>query len=169
MVQMGETGVEFEAWYRALHPRLLSSLILITGNGETARDATDEAFTRAFQHWKRVSRMASPDAWTFTVARNVARRRARRAKQERNLMSLDAAGVSLTVPAPAGEAWALVGDLPERQRTAVVLRHVADLTEPEIARVMGITRGTVSTTLGDAHRALRAKLGDDGMQDPVDG
>lgn len=162
---MGESEQgEFEAWYRALHPRLLASLILITGNGEAAREATDEAFTRAYQHWRRVSRMASPDAWTFTVARNVARRGARRARQERNLLRVEAAGANPAVPAPAGEAWALVASLPERQRTAVVLRHVADLTEPEIARVMGITRGTVSTTLADAHRALKAQLADDGEE-----
>jgi DNA-directed RNA polymerase specialized sigma24 family protein len=162
---MGEAEGAFEAWYRALHPRLLASLTLITGNGEAARDATDEACTRAFQHWKRVSRMDSPDAWTFTVARNVARRGARRAKQERSLMKPETAGALSTVPGPAGEAWALVAGLPERQRTAVVLRHVADLTEPEIARIMRITRGTVSTTLADAHRALRAKLNDDEMGD----
>jgi RNA polymerase sigma-70 factor (ECF subfamily) len=164
---MGETDQgEFEAWYQALHPRLLASLILITGNGETARDATDEAFTRAYQHWRRVARMDSPDAWTFTVARNVARRGARRARQERSLLRVEGANARTAVPAPAGEAWALVASLPERQRTAVVLRHVADLTEPEIARVMGITRGTVSTTLADAHRALRAELSD---REDVDG
>jgi DNA-directed RNA polymerase specialized sigma24 family protein len=162
---MGESEVAFEAWYRALHPRLLASLTLITGNGETARDATDEACTRAFQHWKRVSRMDSPDAWAFTVARNVARRGARRARQERSLMKLHAAGAHSTVPGPAGEAWALVAGLPERQRMAVVLRHVADLTEPEIAKVMRITRGTVSTTLADAHRALRAKVNDNEIED----
>ena len=155
---MGEAVVEFEAWYRALHPRLLASLILIAGNGETARDATDEAFTRAYQHWSRVRRMDSPDAWTFTVARNVVRRRGRRARQERTLMRAAAARVDAAIPAPAGEAWALVAALPERQRTAVVLRHVADLTEPDIARVMHITRGTVSTTLADAYRSLRAQL-----------
>lgn len=159
---------EFETWYRAFHPRLLASLILITGNGETARDATDEAFVRACQHWNRVSRMAAPDAWAFTVARNVVRRRARRAKQERDLLRLDRAGGNEFVPAPAGEAWALIAELPERQRMAVVLRHVADLTEPEIARVMRITRGTVSTTLADAHRALRSRLSDDAERDSSD-
>ena len=159
---MGESEQgDFEAWYRALHPRLLATLILITGNGEVARDATDEAFARAYQHWRRVSRMASPDAWTFTVARNVARRGARRATHERSLLRVQAAGVSTAVPAPAGEAWALVASLPERQRVAIVLRHVADLTEPEIARAMRISRGTVSTTLADAHRALKAQLRDD--------
>jgi RNA polymerase sigma-70 factor (ECF subfamily) len=155
---MGESDGDFEAWYRALHPRLLATLILITGNGETARDATDEAFTRAYQHWPRVQRMRSPDAWVFTVARNIVRRRGRRARQERSLMQLAAQGVTAAVPAPAGEAWELVAGLPDRQRTAVVLRHVADLTEPDIARVMHVTRGTVSTTLADAYRSLRERL-----------
>ena len=84
-------------------------------------------------------------------------------------MNLHTAGALATAPGPAGEAWALVAGLPERQRTAVVLRHVADLTEPEIAKVMRITRGTVSTTLADAHRALRAKLNEDEMKDGTRG
>ena len=82
------------------------------------------------------------------------------------MLRLGTAGNHGSVPAPAGEAWALVAALPERQRTAVVLRHVADLTEPEIARVMGITRGTVSSTLSDAHRALRAQLADEAEEPP---
>jgi DNA-directed RNA polymerase specialized sigma24 family protein len=161
---MGDADVEFEAWYRALHPRLLAALVLITGNGELARDATDEAFTRAYQHWSRVQRMRSPDAWLFTVARNVVRRRGRRARQERSLMQLTAGVAAADVPAPAGEAWALVAALPERQRCAVVLRHVADLTEPDIARAMHITRGTVSTTLADAYKTLRERLADEDDQ-----
>jgi RNA polymerase sigma-70 factor (ECF subfamily) len=158
---MGDADVEFEAWYRALHPRLVAALVLITGNGEIARDATDEACTRAYQHWARVRRMDSPDAWVFTVARNVVRRRGHRARHERTLMQLTASSATAQVPAPAGEAWALVAALPERQRTAVVLRHVADLTEPDIARVMRITRGTVSSTLADAYRSLRGHLTDE--------
>ncbi|MEZ5167047.1 MAG: sigma-70 family RNA polymerase sigma factor [Acidimicrobiales bacterium] len=63
-----------------------------------------------------------------------------------------------TLPGPAGELWLLVEDLPLRRRTAVVLRHVGQLTEPEIAQVMGISRGTVSATLRQAYAALRMGL-----------
>jgi DNA-directed RNA polymerase specialized sigma24 family protein len=62
------------------------------------------------------------------------------------------------VPAPAGEAWDLVRDLAPRQRTAVVLRYVADLTEADIAVVMGVSRGTVSSTLIDARRVIARRL-----------
>src|SRR4051812_28146295 len=125
---MGEVAhADFEPWYRALHPRLLATLILMTGDAEIARDATDEAFTRALERWRRVRGMESPDAWTFTVARNVVRRRHRRTRQERSLLGRSHDAARAVVPAPAGEAWALVEALPPRQREAVVLRHVADL------------------------------------------
>ena len=48
--------------------------------------------------------------------------------------------------------------LPTRQRTAVVLRFVADLTESQIAQAMGVSRSTVSSTLSDALAALHRVL-----------
>ncbi|HVN50987.1 MAG TPA: sigma factor-like helix-turn-helix DNA-binding protein [Acidimicrobiales bacterium] len=151
----------FEAFYAEEHGRLVTTLLLATGDAEVARDATDEAFVRALQAWRRVQHMDSPAGWTYRVALNVVRRRARRAALERRLLAGRARPVATAVPAPAGEAWALVRDLPERQRTAVVLRFVADLTEAEVARAMGVSRSTVSSTLADAQRALGRALADD--------
>ncbi len=123
---------------------------------------------RALGAWRRVSGMESPDGWTYRVAINVVRRRARRAALERRLLARSDRPPA-SVPAPAGEAWAAVADLPTRQRTAVVLRFVADLTEAQIAQAMGITRSTVSSTLADAARALGHALADppDGPPGPT--
>jgi len=74
-----------------------------------------------------------------------------------------ALGSQANVPAPAGEVWDLVAALPERQRQVVVLRHVADLKEAQIASVLNISRSTVSTTLRDAHQRLGSLL-DDGVE-----
>jgi len=155
----------FEAFYRETHGGLVTSMLLVTGDAELAREATDEAFARAVGAWGRVSEMASPAGWTYRVALNVVRRRARRAGLERRLLSRQAPPPD--VPAPAGEAWAIVADLPPRQRTAVVLRYVADLTEPQIAQAMGVSRSTVSSTLADASAALRRAL-DDPHEHPAD-
>ena len=146
----------FEEFYEAEHGRLVTSVLLATGQADTARDAADEAFLRALMAWPRVSAMASPAGWTYRVALNVARRRERRRTLERTLLARRSPPPD--VPAPAGEAWAVVAELPPRQRTAIVLRFVADMTEAQIASVMGITRSTVSSTLADASRTLARSL-----------
>ena len=147
---------DFEAWYRAQHPRLLASMLLVTGDLHEAAEATDEAFARACERWDRLATMASPGGWTYRTALNVTRRRARRRQLEHHLLRRTPPAAD--VPAPAGEAWALVADLPPRQRTAVVLRYVADLPEDGIAEAMGIRRGTVAATLHAARRTLGRDL-----------
>jgi RNA polymerase sigma factor (sigma-70 family) len=147
---------DFGRWYSAEHARLFASVVLLSGDRDVAADATDEAFSRALQHWSRVSHMESPEGWTYRVAVNVVRRMGRRRTLERRLLRRLA--VSDVAPAPEGEVWDLVRSLTTRQRTAVVLRYVADLAETDIAAAMGVTRGTVASTLADARRRLRDAL-----------
>jgi DNA-directed RNA polymerase specialized sigma24 family protein len=149
---------EFEGWYRNEHPRLVTLLAAATGDAELARDAADEALARAFEQWPRVCRMSSPTGWTYAVGLNVARRHARRRALERRLLGRRREEL---VPGPTGELWMVVADLPERQRTAVLLRHVGQLTEHEIADVMGVARGTVSSTLRSAYRRLGTTINRD--------
>jgi RNA polymerase sigma-70 factor, ECF subfamily len=153
---------DFESWYRSNHARLVAAVLLVSGNLDLTRDAVDEACTRAFARWDRVRQMQSPAGWTYRVALNALRRRQRRAALERRLLAR-AAPVDV-IPAPAGEAWEAVRDLPTRQRTAIVLRYVADLTQIEVAAVMGVTRSTVSSLLADAHAHLAELI----APDPVD-
>lgn len=158
---MGVVGVraDFDDWYRAAHPRLSAALLALTGSAEVATDSVDEACMRALARWDRVGDMPSPDAWAYRTAVNHAKRRLRRASLERRLLTRFRPPTELA--GPAGEIWELVGRLPLRQRTAVVLRYVADLPEAQVAEVMGISRGTVASTLSDARRRLGAQLSDD--------
>ena len=156
----GSGAEEFEPWYRREYPRVLATLVLVVGDGELGREAADEAFARALARWSSVSRMVSPAGWTYRVALNLARRSARRATAERRLLRL-ARPDGLAVPAPAVELWQVVRQLPRRQREVVVLRHLVDLREREIADVLGIRRSSVSRSLAAAHRTLRGWLSDD--------
>ncbi len=151
---MDVSSDDFEGWYRRTHPRLVSVIAGVTGDGDAAAEAADEAFSRALERWDRVAAMDSPSGWVYATALNVARRRFRRRALERRLLPAR----SEQMPGPAGELWVLVEALPIRRRTAVVLRHVAQMTEPEIAAVMGVSRGTVSATLRQAYAALRVDL-----------
>ena len=62
-------------------------------------------------------------------------------------------------PEPAtGEVWDAVARLPEPDRVLVAMRYVADLTQEEIARVLGIAAGTVASGLHRARRRLGMEL-----------
>jgi DNA-directed RNA polymerase specialized sigma24 family protein len=152
---LGDEDGNFEVWYRREQPRLVTVLAASTRDVALATEATDEAFARAFERWRRVSQMDSPTGWTYRVALNIVRRRTRRHALERLALGRMR---SDDVPGPTGELWLMVADLPPRQRTAVLLRHVGQLTEQEVADVTGVARGTVSSTLRSAYQRLRNRL-----------
>jgi RNA polymerase sigma-70 factor (ECF subfamily) len=142
----------FDSWYRREHPRLVAALFVVTGDLPIASESVDEAFARALERWDRVVAMEKPSGWVFKVALNVSRCMARRASLERRLLRRQPP--EMNVPAPAGEVWAMVSDLPRREREVVVLRHMGGFAEVEIADCLGIARSTVSTTLRSAHHRL---------------
>jgi RNA polymerase sigma-70 factor (ECF subfamily) len=144
----------FEAWYLREHPKVVAALTWVSGDPHLAAEATDEAFARAYADWRKVGQMASPGGWVYRVALNVVRRRMRRAALERRTLE-PPADVAEVVDR---EIWAVVQQLPERQRVAVVLRYLLDLPEQEVATAMGISRGTVASALSSARRRLAAWL-----------
>ena len=147
----------FDSWYRLQHPRVLGVLVALSGDPDLDGDATDEAFSRAFERWDQVSGMASPAAWTHRVALNELRRRARRRTlEQRHRWRWVERQRDVEVPEP--EVWAAVRALPARQRQVLVLRYVGDLPEAEIADLVGISRGTVASTLLEARRRLADAL-----------
>jgi RNA polymerase sigma-70 factor, ECF subfamily len=157
---MGVDAEDFDRWYLQLHPVLLSSLSVVAGDADEAREATDEAFARAIERWSRVREMESPAGWVFRTALNVVKRRARRQSLERRLLGR----VPPEVESPLGwsvEVLDAVRSLPERERVAIALRYVADLSTTQIAEVMGIAPGTVGSTLSAGRRRMAIALGDD--------
>lgn len=153
--------LNFELWYQAEYARLVNTLAIVTGDRSLAADAAAEACTKALSRWNRVGAMDRPGGWVYRVALNEARRRAKRKAMERKLLARSVAGAEVeTTPMPADlDLWSAVGRLPERTKEAVVLRYVADLTEPEIAKALGVSRGTVATMLKRAHIKLAEDLG----------
>jgi RNA polymerase sigma-70 factor, ECF subfamily len=149
---------EFDSWYRLAHPRIANGLYLICGSLDVAREATDEAFTRAFARWARVRRMSSPTGWTFKVGNNLLRREARRRGREAAAVKRIDAPQESWIELPDSWLWSAVSALPDRQRRTVVMRYVGDLPEAEIARALGVSRGTVSSNLSRALDALESKM-----------
>lgn len=157
--------VSFDEWYRDHRPGLVDAAVrAIGGQRALAADAVDEACARALARWERVQSMRSPAGWVYRVAINEARRQLRRDAREHDLSRF--LFPAPTAPPPGGEAWLVVDELPPRQRIAVALRHVAGLTETEIALRTGVTRSTVNSTLASAYQRLALALGKRSTEEP---
>jgi RNA polymerase sigma-70 factor (sigma-E family) len=134
----------------------------ITGDAGLSEDIAAEALTRLYVRWWRLSRTDYVDAWVFRVTTNLAIDAVRRRQHPLSGSSVgtaleDEIAVRLTL------ADAL-GRLPGRQRQAVVLRYLSDLSEAEVATVLGVTTGSVKTHLHRGLGRLRSLLdaADDG-------
>jgi RNA polymerase sigma-70 factor (ECF subfamily) len=157
------TTEDFASWYEASFAEVRRAVVLAVGDADLADEAVAESFARALLHWSTVRRAASPRAWVYRVALNEVRSTLRRRTLERRYLRrqrtrTEPAHAPPVEPDPA--LWQAVAALAPRARTAVVLRYVADLTEREVADVMGVATGTVSATLSQARRRLGELLGE---------
>jgi RNA polymerase sigma-70 factor (ECF subfamily) len=144
--------------FRERRTSLVATLAAMSGDAEAAADAVDEAFVRAAQRWERVSAMASPTGWILIVARNHLRRSKTRSRRRAEAETQSTPTSWVEPDDPRHELWVAVSRLAPREREAVALRYLADLTEPEVARVMGVAVGTVGATLTAARRHLATQL-----------
>ncbi len=145
---------EFESWYRSEHPRIVASLAVTARDRDVALEVAAEAFVRAYERWDRVGAMERPGGWLHRTALNLLKRRLRRRRLEGELLSGTIVPIGVGPTEVDVDLWRAVEALPDRTRTAVALRYVADLTEPEIAKAMGVSRGTVATLLSRGRNSL---------------
>lgn len=139
----------FRAAYRVAY-RLL-------GSREDAADCAQEACARACADWPKLVRSGSPLPWTVRVSSNLAIDRWRRARR----VSTQVTAGKLVELAPDSTRLDLeraLDGLPRRQRDVVVLRYLADLSEADVASVIGCSIGTVKSNASRARAALRAVL-----------
>ena len=145
--------------YETQRDGMARSLLVIGGDAEAARDAVAEAFSRAYERWPRVAAMESPNGWVYRVALNELRGRMRRRALESRLLRREPPR-PISPPDIDPGLWDAVAALPSRQREVIVLRYVGDLTERDVARVLGISEGAASAALVAARRRLAEQLTD---------
>ena len=145
----------------------------ITGDVEAAHDAAQEAFIRAYRNLA-AFRGTSFRAWLVRIAVNastdVLRLRKRRPSEpypEREDEAWEPpAGASADPEAEAVRRArtrvlsAALGALPEGQRAAIVLYDVEGYDYPEIARITGVSLGTVKSRIHRGRLAMRERLAD---------
>jgi RNA polymerase sigma factor (sigma-70 family) len=155
---------EFERLYAAEAAGLFSFLAYRTGDRSLAEDLLAEAFERALRARGRFDRRrASEKTWLYAIALNCLRDHARRTGAEARALERAGTPGESADPFAGVEARDELGRalavLTGEEREAIALRFGADMTVPEIAKVLGESLTTVEGRVYRALRKLRAELG----------
>jgi RNA polymerase sigma-70 factor (ECF subfamily) len=155
-------AADFDSFYAGTCAGVLRQMFFITGDLPEAEDVVHEAYERAWLRWDSVRASDSPEAWVRTVARRLAVSRWRRARNAAR--AWQQRGGSDSGPPPDGSHVDLVAalrTLPEKQRVAIVLHHLADLSVYDVAEETGASVSAVKQQLARGRAALEACLKDD--------
>lgn len=155
-----EAGRDFESFFRLEHERLFRAMWLLTRHRQEAEEVTQEAFLRLWERWDRFADAPDPDAYLYRTALNVWRSRLRRVamaarkavhhtRREDEMESVDARDVVVRT----------LASLPGRQREAIVLMDVLDLSSERAGEVLGIRPVTVRVLAARARVTLASEMG----------
>jgi RNA polymerase sigma-70 factor (ECF subfamily) len=155
------------------------------GREEDARDVCQEAFLRAFRALPGFKGQAKFSSWLYRITLNLCRdwmRRQRRAPFVQLPEGVDAAELASTATVPTESIEDALGrkdlgrhvakamqNLPEEQRSAILLKEYHDLTFQEIAELQGCPLSTVKTRLYQGLTVLRRELERSGVVSGVGG
>ena len=160
----------------AYQQAVFTTALRTSGRPDDAADMAAEAFLRAYAALRtypaaRIGELQLRP-WLLTIVLNVVRNEARSASRRPAQVALEA----WAHPADGGESpeelaqrhdgqarlGGLLAELPENQRTAVVLRHVVGLPYAELAVVMGCPEGTAKSHVARGIQRLRALIPEEG-------
>lgn len=154
----------FEAFCVLAHPRLVGSLAHHTGDRWLAEELTQEALVRAGDRWDRVRTLDSPIGWCFRVGVNIGNSTFRRRGAERRARARHGASPDVTAPVTDPDAEAVrdaLALLSDKQRQAIVLRHLLGLTVDETAATMDQSATAIRSLTHRGLAVLREHLGPD--------
>ena len=147
---------QFRQFMVSRWPGLVRLAYGLTGDWGLAEDLAQTALARACVAWWRVRRADDPDAYVRRILINASNRRFRTGRPREEARGLPDA----PLPDPTAVAdqrtdlVAALRALPPRQRAVIVLRYWGDLSDAQVAALLGCSEGTVRS---QAWRAL-AKL-----------
>ena len=152
------TAEVFDAFVRSRHAALIRYGTVLTGDPHSAADLVQDALERTGLAWSRVQQQGDPEGYVRRVLANRNISTWRKLRRER---LTDEPPERVHEDRPTDDVmWGVLATLPRRQRTVLVLRYYEDLSEAEIARVLGIAQGTVKSQASKGIAALRAAIGE---------
>lgn len=165
---------ELTTLYRQHALGLVRLAVVMLGDRAAAEDVVQEAFLGLHLRWGDLADPSRALAYLRASVLNGCRTTLHR-KRRHDSGAVRAAAADPALPLAGADAWVLLDEehrevltaikrLPDRQREAVVLRFYLDMSEEEIARAMGISRGTVKSATFRGLAALGRMLKEEGSQ-----
>jgi RNA polymerase sigma-70 factor (sigma-E family) len=156
---VGACDTDFREYVSSRGRALLRTAYLLTGNLADAEDLVQSALAKTYQAWHRIEDRAAIDGYVRRAIVNTHISWWRRRKVDEfptdeipDQPIADTSGDSELHDV----LQRAIDRLPQRMRAAVVLRFFEDMTEAEIAEALGVSQGTVKSTLSRAVAKLRA-------------
>lgn len=142
---------------------LLRTAYLIVWDQAEAEDLVQDCLLKVARRWPRIRHMERPAAYARRILVNLAidggRGRARRRSElESGLTAAPITVDPLSALDTRAELLEALAQLPPRQRAVLVLRYFNDLTEAQVAEVLGCPAGTVKSSAARGLARLREAL-----------
>lgn len=167
-LRSGTQRREFERLVAEATEGLRRTAYLMTWDAQEADDLVQVTWTAVARRWPRVSRMDNPVAYARRILTNAVidgRTQRQRRRQELATADVDThevidvtSGLRVAAVDEQQDLRRALATLTVRQRTVLVLRYWEDLTEQEVADLLGCSVGTVKSTASRALAHLRSRL-----------
>jgi len=148
----------FHDYVTARSRSLLRTAYLLTGNRADAEDLVQAALAKTYLAWDRIEDRKALDGYVrrAMVNTHISWWRRRRVEEYPTDEIPDRAVADHSVTSDLQDTLRRAVDrLPQRMRAAVVLRYYEDMTEAEVAEALGVSLGTVKSTVSRAVAKLR--------------
>jgi len=156
---------EFERLMRRYERQVLVTSLRLLGNLEDAQDASQEVFVRLYRNLRGLEDQDDCAGWLYRVTVNVCR------DLRRKRPPPETAGGDEAIADTAPDALAqleqserqrllalVLGSLPEKERTALVLRDLEGLPTREVAVILGSSEATVRSQVSQGRQRIRAAM-----------
>ena len=157
---MDRMGEAIERLYRRSFVGFRNAAATVSGDYESARDAVQEGFARAYRSRKQFRGEGSLEGWVWRIVLRAALEQ----RAQGTPVSLDEVDAGLVEPERDPALAEALSKLPPRRRLMVFLRYFADLDYATIAEACEVEEGTVAATLAQARAALATTLEREGAR-----
>lgn len=158
----GDAEAEFDAFFRQYYREFGRLAYSMTGTQADADDVVGEGLAAAWEHWDRVQEADYPRAYVRRIIVNLAANRVNALVRQRQTVTLIGPILRWFYHGPdvgaSVDLQAAILALSPGRRACIVLRHVLDLPEEEVAHTLGITLGTVKSQTSKGLAQLRVAL-----------